>query len=355
MSGSEPEPPVLIERVGTLGRIRLNRPRALNSLTLEMVRYIDGALDLFEDDQAVGVVLISGEGARGLCAGGDIRSLYESGLRRDGQAARFLREEYRLNARIARFPKPYVAIMDGVTMGGGVGVSAHGRHRIVTEASRVAMPETGIGFLPDVGGTWLLPRAPGEIGTYLALTGEPVGAADAIYARLADRFVRTNAISALVDVLASLKPDATNADVVAAISVLAEEPEPAPLSAHRKVIDRTMGANDLDEILTGLAEENSSFARGTADAIRTKSPTSLALALMLLRLGRASRSLEECLEREFAAAVFLLDGYDFYEGVRAAVIRKDRNPQWRPSTLADVDSQTLNACLAPASDPVFPS
>jgi len=345
---------ILVETVGTLGHIRLNRPKAINSLTLEMVRAISAALDRFETDPAIASVLLTGEGERGLCAGGDIRALYDSGKAGTHLARTFWREEYVLNARIKAYPKPYVAIMDGITMGGGVGVSAHGAHRIVTERTRLAMPETGIGFFPDVGGTWLLARAPGEVGTYLGLTGEQIDAANAIYAGLADWFVPTHSVSALVDVLKALPSGVSNEEVQVRFASLAQPTSGATLQADVLDIDAHFAFDSLEAILDALTHSTSEFAAKTRATLLRKSPTSLKLTLRLLRLGRTSRSLEECLEREFAAGRQVLAGHDFYEGVRAAVIDKDRNPRWSPSRLEDVTSADIDAYLSPEAVPVFP-
>jgi enoyl-CoA hydratase len=352
----EAQDEVLVSRQGALGRIRLNRPRALNSLTLEMVRTVSGALDAFERDVEVAVVLIDGAGERGLCAGGDIRAIYESGRRRDGCAERFLREEYALNARIASYPKPYVAIMDGITMGGGVGVSAHGRHRVVTERTRVALPEAAIGFFPDVGATWLLPRAPGEVGTYLGMTGEAIGPDDAIHARLADTCVASADLSTLHLALAALGPLARAADVSRTLEGLSRPPEPGSLRRNQAIIDRVMSFDEVPEIRTALGKEGSEFADRTLHAMAAASPTSLKLTLRLLRLGRSSASLEECLIREYRAACRALQGHDFYEGIRAAVIDKDKRPRWSPARLDEVGEALVREHLAPVEDEttIFP-
>lgn len=348
------EAPVLIDQTGPLGRIRLNRPRALNSLTLDMVRAISDALDRFEEDPDVACVLITGEGDRGLCAGGDIRAIYDSGRAGTDLAATFWREEYILNARIKGFPKPYVAIMDGITMGGGVGVSAHGGHRIVTERTRLAMPETGIGFFPDVGGTWLLARSPGEIGTYLGLTGEQIGASDAIYAGLADVFVPPANLPDLINALETLPAPAGNDKVRKTIERFAQPAAPAPLQERRGEIDRTFASDTIEAILAALAQSDTEFATKTRATLLSKSPTSLKLTLRLLRLGRESASLEECLEREFVADCKIMGGHDFYEGVRAAVIDKDRNPRWSPDRLDQISDNDIEAYLSAVPEPVFP-
>lgn len=342
---------VIVERVGALGRLRLNRPKALNALTHGMVGEIDRALDRFSADPGIAAVLLTGEGERGLCAGGDLRSLYDSPD--TAFAETFWRDEYRLDARIAAYEKPFVAVMDGITMGGGVGLAGHAGHRIVTERSRVAMPETGIGYLPDVGGTWLLPRAPGELGTYLGLTGEPVGAADAIFCRLADALVSSAGLPDLIDALVAVDPDAGQAGVRDAIARLARDPEPAPLAAHRAVIDRCFAFDMVDEILSALAADGSDFAAATRATLLTKAPSSLVLTLCLLRLGRGAPNLEACLEREFHASLALLAEGDLREGIRAAVIDKDKSPRWNPPTLDAVDPARIARWLEKRAEPVF--
>lgn len=348
------EESVIISREGSLGRLHLNRPKAINSLTLEMVRLIDKGLTEFEGDDSIASVLITGEGERGLCAGGDIIALYESGKAKTGDAAQFWAEEYVLNARIADYPKPYVAFMDGITMGGGVGVSAHGGHRIVTDRTRLAMPETGIGFFPDVGGTWILGRAAGEVGTYIGLTGASFGAADAIYAGFADYYMPAGKLGDLIAALAGLPAGAGGAEVDAAIKVLAEDAPGATIAENRAAIDAAFAADTVEEIIAALEAQGTEFAQKTLKTLGQKSPTSLKITLGLLRAARGSKDLKECLDREFAATGLILEGPDFYEGVRAAVIDKDRNPTWVPATLAEAKAPDL-AALAAAHDTLFNS
>ena len=347
------QPDVLIGQFGSLGRIRLNRPKALNSVTLDMVRRMSGALERFEEALEVAAVLITGEGEKGFCAGGDIRAIYESGRAGTHLADDFRREEYVLNARIDTFAKPYVAIMDGITMGGGVGISAHGSHRIVTDRTRLAMPETTIGFFPDVGGTWLLSRAPGETGTYLGLTGESIGAADALYVGLADVYVPSVNLPDLVNALETLPALAGHDRVRKIIEPFTRKAGPSALAEHRRLIDRVFASDDVEDILAALDQSDTAFAAKTKAALLAKSPTSLKLTLRLLRLGRTSASLCECLEREFAAGGKVLQGLDFYEGVRAAVIDKDRKPRWRPDHLSAVTRDAVDAYLAAVAEPVF--
>ncbi|SCB57568.1 enoyl-CoA hydratase [Rhizobium aethiopicum] len=343
---------VIIERRGTAGIIRLNRPRALNSLTLPMIRTLTEALHGFASEPDVASVVITGEGERGFCAGGDIRALHESARVGDGLAGTFWREEFRLNHQIASYPKPYVALMDGITMGGGVGLSSHGRHRVVTERTRLAMPETGIGYVPDVGATWLLPQAPGEAGTWLGLTGLDIGAADAIYAGLADLQVASSRLDAMMDALSGLPRGSSSRDVDAVLQAFSEPRGESRLQQNAAIIDRAFSFDSVEQILTALAEEEGEFAAETRRVLLTRSPTSLKLALWLLRSGRRSTSLAECLHRELGACLQMLNNPDFFEGIRAAVIDKDRNPKWSPASVEAVTAETVERFLKPAAPPL---
>jgi enoyl-CoA hydratase len=350
---STSEPQTLIDRTGALGRIRLNRPKALNSLTLAMVRDIEKALDSFEGDPDIAAVLLTGEGERGLCAGGDIRMIYEGGKAGLREPVDFWREEYRMNARLSRLPKPFVAFMDGIVMGGGVGVSVYASHRIVTERTRFAMPETGIGFFPDVGASWFLTRQRNELGTYVALTGEPLAAGDAIALGLADSYVPSDRLMALTETLSHLPKAALRHGFSTAVAAYMIPPPPAQLAGQQSLIDRLFAFDTIEEILEALAQDGSGFAERTLSVLRTKSPLSLEVTLRMLRLGRAEASLEACLEREFAATAAVLRSHDFFEGVRAAVIDKDRDPQWRPAHLGDVTAAAVAAFFEPSAEPLF--
>ncbi|MFK3781726.1 enoyl-CoA hydratase/isomerase family protein [Agrobacterium sp. NPDC089420] len=347
------EPEVLVSRSGSLGHISLNRPKALNSLTLNMVRTINAALDAFEENPDVIVVLLTGEGHRGLCAGGDIRMLYDSGKAGTPLAETFWREEYVLNSRIGCFPKPYVAIMDGLVMGGGVGISAHGSHRIVTDKTRLAMPETGIGFFPDVGGTWLLSRPNREWGTYLGLTGTQVGAADAMAAGLADFHLLHEKLDELADRLCTLPAGSSAFRVKETIAALATTPEPGATEEVRAIVETAFRSSSVEEIIGSLETMTEDFAQATCKMLLSKSPTSLEVTLRLLRLGASDKRLEECLKREFAATQAVLKSADFYEGVRAAVIDKDRKPQWTPRSLAEVEPSVVSNYFVPHPRPIF--
>ncbi len=344
---------VLTGRSGTLGLISLNRPRIINSLSLGMVRAIDAALDDFERDPTIAAVMVTGEGERGFCAGGDIKMLYEGGKAGSPEPATFWREEYRLNARIGSYPKPYVVLIEGITMGGGVGLSGHASHRIATETARLAMPETGIGFFPDVGATWLLSQAPGELGTYMGLTGEPVAATDAIAAGFADWLVETSRVSEIAEALASLPATAGHNDVAAVIAEAASPATALAFAEHRNLIDRCFAFDTIEEILDALSAETGEFATKARATMLTRSPTSLKVTLALLRKGRSSPDLETCLEREFAATDQILRTPDFYEGIRAAIIDKDRNPRWSPARLEDVTPASIEAFFAVRDERLF--
>jgi enoyl-CoA hydratase len=335
------EPDLIARREGAAGVIRLNRPKAINAVTLEMFRDIDKALDEFEADPAVGLILLEGAGERGLCAGGDIRALYESSKVNGDLGKTLWREEYILNARISKFAKPYVAFMDGIVMGGGVGLSAHGRHRVVTEKTKLAMPEVGLGFFPDVGGTWLLSRTPGEIGTYFGLTGQAMNGPDAIYARFADAVVPSSKLGALRETLVNLRAGASSADVESAIDGFATGETSGPVAANRSQIDRWFAYDRMQDIVAALQRDDSEFGLSTLKALDEKSPRGMVVTLRLLRLARGASALEECLVREYRAALEVFRSDDFREGVRAAVIDKDRNPDWSPAEIEDVTPEML--------------
>jgi enoyl-CoA hydratase len=336
MDGAVAEPDLIVRREGSAGIIRLNRPKTINAMTLEMSIGIDQALDQFEADPAVSLVLLEGAGERGLCAGGDIRGLYESSRAGGDLGKRFWRQEYVMNARIGKYPKPYVAFMDGLVMGGGVGLSAHGRHRVVTERTKLAMPEVGLGFFPDVGGTWLLSRAPGEIGTYFGLTGQTMNGPDAIYARFADAVVPSAKLTALREGLTKVRPGTLSSEIKALIDGFATDETSGPVAAMQPTIDGWLAHDRMEDIVASLKRDGSELAQATLKTLAEKSPRGMVVTLKLLRLARTSSSLEECLVREYRAALEVFRSDDFREGVRAAVIDKDRNPTWSPPKIEDV-------------------
>lgn len=343
---------IIIEKKGNAGLIRLNRPRAINSLNEAMVAGMKAGLDAFARDPDITCVILSGEGDRGLCAGGDVRQIYEAKTASEADRTRFWREEFPLNYTISNYPKPYIALMDGIVMGGGVGISAHGRYRIVTERTRLAMPETAIGYFPDVGATWLLPKAPGESGTWLGLTGKEIGAVDAIHIGLADYHIASARLDDLVNALAEVS---FAADIGAVIESFSSRPDiDGIVAANRRIIDGAFAFDSIEEIFQALSEMDDAFARDTLATLQLRSPTSLKLTLRLLRLGRDSSGLVECLEREFVAGCEVLRNRDFYEGVRAALIDKDRNPKWSPDTLAQVKEKQIDRYFASSASPLFP-
>ncbi|MGA2792183.1 MAG: 3-hydroxyisobutyryl-CoA hydrolase [Roseiarcus sp.] len=341
------EPEVLVERRGCAGLLVLNRPKALNALTLGMVRTIAAALDEWERDETIARVVATGAGGRAFCAGGDIRLLYEQGRAGDHAAQlAFWREEYRLDRRIKRYSKPFVALADGVVMGGGVGLSAHGARLVAGEGLSFAMPEVGIGFFPDVGATYLLPRLPHRMGVYLALTGTKAGAGDALALGLAQAVVP----SARIDELAAALADRQPID-----SIVAQFALPAvasPLVAQSALIENCFGFSTLTQIVAALgaaAGAGSAFAKAAQEAMLTKSPTSQAIALRQMEMGRAL-SFEEAMILEFRIVSRICRGHDFYEGVRAVIIDKDNRPRWRPAAVDAVSKAAVDAYFAPLGD-----
>jgi enoyl-CoA hydratase len=327
---------VRVERRGALGLLTLDRPAAINALTHDMVVAVSEALAAWADDPGVQTVVISGAGERGLCAGGDIVALYDAA--RSGEhtgAARFWADEYRMNALLARYPKPVVALQDGIVLGGGIGISAHCSHRIVTERSRLGLPEVGIGFVPDVGATWLLSRSPGELGTAAGLTARHAGAGDAIALGLSDVFVPSDRLPALLFALEDQEPDA-------AIAAVAEPPPSSDLAASRSLIDELFAGDDLARIVARL---DAAGERGEPflTAIRRASPTATAVTLAALRRARDLPGLDAALVQEYRISLHALGTHDFAEGVRAQVIDKDRSPRWSPAALADIDRQDVDA------------
>jgi enoyl-CoA hydratase len=343
---AQPAGPEAVIRVeGRAGRITLNRPRALNALTLGMVRDIWAALLVWRDDPAVDLVILDGAGDRGLCAGGDVRSLYDARTEGSELARTFWREEYRLNALIHRYPKPYVAFMDGIVMGGGIGLSAHaqGGTRIVTERSRIAFPETTIGLIPDVGGTWLLSRAPAGTGAYLALLGAQMTAADAIYAGFADHFVPSTRLGDLAGALAS--SDALPGAVIASFAADAGTSELA--TTLRGEVSAHFRHAKVEEIGASLSAEDSDFARKALEGLASRSPLAMKATLEALDRARRLSNLEEALAMEFRLCTHLYEGGEFIEGVRALIVDKDRKPRWTPPDLGAVTPTLVEALFAP--------
>ncbi len=332
---------VTIRREAAIGRLTLNRPDALNALTYEMVQAIDDALRRWALDDGVAMVIIDGAGERAFCAGGDIAEFHRRTRAGDHAYGRqFWRDEYRLNARIANYRKPYVALMDGIVMGGGVGLSGHGSHRIATERSMIAMPETAIGLIPDVGGTFILGRAPGHVGEYLGMTGARMGAADAIFAGFADAFVPSDRLDALVAALIEEPRPGT-------IDRFATAPPAGTLGSLRNEIDPVFGLPDVRSMVAALdARSEMDWAQKAMKALQRNCPLSVHATLAMVRKARAMTSLEQALALEYRFTWRSLDDGEFMEGIRAAVIDKDRRPRWARPRLTDVGEADVRAMLA---------
>lgn len=332
---------VLVSVENGVGLLTLNRPKALNSLTDGMVTTLADALHAWEKDDAVHTVLLSGAGERGLCAGGDVVALYHSAKAGGADARRFWFEEYRLNAYISRYPKTYVALMDGIVMGGGVGVAAHGDVRVVTDTTKMAMPEVGIGFIPDVGGTYLLSRSPGLLGLHAALTGAPFSGADAVAMGFADHFVPH-------DRLDDFKNAVIADGVDAALATHAVAPPESTLLAQRDWIDECYAGETVADIIAALRARGAGPATVPADLIETRSPIALAVALESVRRAARLDTLEDVLRDEYRVSCASLRSHDFVEGIRAQLVDKDRNPTWSHSSVAQVTRADVDAYFAPA-------
>ncbi len=344
---------ILLGREGGLATVTINRPQALNALTLANYRRLDPALRNWAADPSVHAVVVRGAGDRAFCAGGDVRAVYEAGRGISGDpelTAVFFREEYELIRLIHRFPKPYLAIIDGITMGGGAGISVNGAYRIATERALFAMPETGIGLFPDVGATRFLNRCPGHVGRYLGLTGARLKTADALYCGFATHAVNRDFIDALLDELSR-----EHTAIEECLRRFAVDPGPAPLAALQPAIDRCFARDSVEAILDTLAVEAASggadaeWAEETRAGLLTKSPTSLKITLRQLTIGWGY-DLDAALALEYRLTQHIMAGHDFYEGVRAMLIERDRNPQWRPATLTEVTESTVDAYFAPIGD-----
>ncbi len=330
---------VRIRKQGACGRITLDRPRAINALSPVMVGAVDAALAAWAVDPAIHFVLLDGAGDRGLCAGGDIRAMYTAVTAGELHvAADFFRDEYRLNLRIARFPTPYGALMAGRVMGGGIGIAAHGSHRVVTERSALAMPETIIGFMPDAGGSHLLGAAPDELGIYLGLTGNRFGAADALGCGFADLMVPSAALPALTGELEACLDAAA---MERCLGRYAAKPEPGRLAGLRGSIRACFAGNSVEAILEALTRDPDAWAAETLAELQTRSPTSLKVTLRALRNTRAHGDLRFSLIQEYRVACRAIREHDFVEGVRAAVVDKDRRPRWHPDRLDAVTDEAV--------------
>jgi enoyl-CoA hydratase len=349
------EPEVLFEARGGVGFVLLNRPEALNALSLTLIEAFDARLKAWADDPAVHAVVVRGAGARAFCAGGDIRGIYEGGRTTEGPAAELFRREYMMVRRIKVSSKPYVALIGGVAMGGGIGVCVHGSHRVATERSLMALPETRIGLFPDVGSSYFLPRLPGALGPYLGLTGARLKAADALYAGLADHYVETARLTDLEDALAAADWTAGPAGEVVGATIRDFESHPGEgvLVGQRAAIDRCFGHDSIEAVLAALEAEaggpDSEWAAKTLDALRACSPTSLKVTVEQLRRG-AALGFDQAMTMEYRLSQAFLARHDFHEGIRAAVIDKDNVPRWDPPELAGVTQELVVAHFAPLGE-----
>jgi enoyl-CoA hydratase len=334
---------VLTHVDGNVGLVTLNRPKAINSLNQQMVDALCAVLSDWADDDAVRAVVLSGAGERGLCAGGDVISIYHS-ARKDGvEARRFWHDEYQLNAQIAEYPKPYLAVMDGIVMGGGVGVGAHANTRVVTDTSKIGMPEVGIGFIPDVGGMFLLSRAPGGLGLHAGLTGAPFSGADAIAMGFADHYVPHGDVEALRQAIVA-------DGVENALAKYAIDPPPSDLVAQRDWIDECYAGESVADIIASLRGRDAGPANDAADLIAARSPIALSVTLAAVRRAAKLETLKDVLIQDYRVSSASLRSHDLVEGIRAQLIDKDRNPKWSPAELAAVTAADVEAYFAPVDD-----
>ncbi|KAK7938317.1 hypothetical protein WMY93_001643 [Mugilogobius chulae] len=347
MMSSQPEPEVLMQRVGRAGVITMNRPKVLNALNLNMIRSIYPQLKKWESDNDTDLVIIKGVGGKAFCAGGDIRAVTEAGKVGDPLAEDFFREEYILNHAIGTCKKPYVALIDGITMGGGVGLSVHGRFIVATEKTLFAMPETGIGLFPDVGGGYFLPRLQGKLGLFLALTGFRLKGRDVHRAGVATHFVDSNKMCDLEQELVNCPTVDDVAKVLDSYQSQSSSGSDKPfvLEKHISDIDRLFSADSVEGIMQNLTADGSEFALKQAQTLSRMSPTSLKMTFKQLQLGGAL-SLKDVLIMEYRLSQACMRGHDFYEGVRAVLVDKDQSPRWSPSSLDQVSDQDVDQCFS---------
>lgn len=350
---SHVEPEVLLEKVGRAGVITMNRPKVLNALNLTMIRQICPQLKKWDSDKETDIVIIKAAGGKAFCAGGDIRAVTDAGRVGDPLAEDFFREEYILNNAIGTCSKPYIALIDGITMGGGVGLSVHGRFRVATEKTLFAMPETAIGLFPDVGGGYFLPRLRGKLGLFLALTGFRLKGRDVQRAGVATHFVESKKIPDLEKELVDLRSPSAE-DVSRVLESFQNQSsldsdKPFVLDKHLSDIDRLFSSSSVEGIVQNLQADGSEFAKKQAETLSRMSPTSLKITFKQLQAG-ATLSLSDVLVMEYRLSQACMRGHDFYEGVRAVLVDKDQSPKWSPSTLAEVTDHSVEQCFSSLGD-----
>ncbi|XP_031460285.1 3-hydroxyisobutyryl-CoA hydrolase, mitochondrial isoform X2 [Phasianus colchicus] len=341
---------VLLQKKGGAGIITLNRPKVLNALSLRMIQQIYPQIKAWEQDPETFLIIIKGTGEKAFCAGGDVRAIADAGKAGDRMTQDYFRDEYTLNNAVGTCKKPYVALIDGITMGGGVGLSVHGHFRVATEKTVFAMPETAIGLFPDVGGGYFLPRLPGKIGYLLALTGFRLKGRDVLKAGIATHFVESEKLPDLEKDLIALKsPSKENiADLLNSyhMQTKIDQEKEFILDEHMEKINSIFAANSMEEIVQKLKQDGSPFAMKQLETINKMSPTSLKLALRQLREG-ASMSLQDVFTMEYRLSQACMRGHDFYEGVRAVLIDKDQSPRWKPAALEEVSDEFVDNCFKP--------
>jgi enoyl-CoA hydratase len=330
---------------GKVGRIRLNRPRAIHALTTAMCQAVLDALEAWRTDPRVDAVMIDHTEGRGFCAGGDIRMLAESGAKDGAEARAFFFTEYRMNHRLFTYAKPIVAFMDGITMGGGVGISQPARYRVATENTRLAMPETGIGLFPDVGGGWYLSRLPGRMGQYLALTGHRLDGAECVELGLASDYLTADMLEK-----AKTRIAAQPQEIEAILSDLASPVPDARIAVHQDAIDGVFASDRLEDIFAALEADGGEWATQQLDLLRTKSPQTMKVSLRLLKEGAQMLDFAAEMRQEYAVGSRVVQRHDFLEGVRAVIVDKDNTPKWDPATPEDVTDHVIDQIFAPLPD-----